>query len=95
MTESTTNASGPLGLDPQLVFQTLQATNAVVPAGAVETSSERVAMRERRSFSSSSSRSFSRLETLPRMPTMRCRRFALRVHARASSRKGSRHLAVM
>ncbi|MEH6462181.1 efflux RND transporter permease subunit [Chitinimonas sp. JJ19] len=41
-----------LGLDPQLVFQTLQATNAVVPAGAVETSSERVAMRVTGEFDS-------------------------------------------
>ncbi|GAB3259308.1 efflux RND transporter permease subunit [Chitinimonas naiadis] len=41
-----------LGIDPQLVFQTLQATNAVVPAGVVETGSERVALRVTGEFDS-------------------------------------------
>ncbi|QDQ26421.1 efflux RND transporter permease subunit [Chitinimonas arctica] len=41
-----------LGLDPQLVFQTLQATNAVVPAGTVESGSERVALRVTGEFDS-------------------------------------------
>ncbi|PHV09945.1 efflux RND transporter permease subunit [Chitinimonas sp. BJB300] len=34
-----------LGLDPALILQTLQATNAVVPGGVVQTSSERVTLR--------------------------------------------------
>ncbi|WP_269531273.1 efflux RND transporter permease subunit [Chitinimonas sp. BJYL2] len=41
-----------LGIDPQLVFQTLQATNAVVPAGVVETGTERVALRVTGEFDS-------------------------------------------
>lgn len=41
-----------LGLDPQLIHQTLQATNAVVPAGVVETGTERVALRVTGDFDS-------------------------------------------
>lgn len=41
-----------LGIDSQLVFQTLQATNAVVSAGVVETSTERVALRVTGEFDS-------------------------------------------
>ncbi|MGQ5524577.1 efflux RND transporter permease subunit [Chitinimonas sp. PSY-7] len=41
-----------LGLDPALVLQTLQATNAVVPGGVVQTSSERVALRVTGEFNS-------------------------------------------
>ncbi|MBV8466485.1 MAG: efflux RND transporter permease subunit, partial [Burkholderiales bacterium] len=41
-----------LGIDPQLVFQTLQATNAMLPAGTVETKSERIALRVTGEFNS-------------------------------------------
>lgn len=41
-----------LGLSPQLIYQTLQATNAMVPAGTVETGSERVALRVTGEFDS-------------------------------------------
>ncbi|MBV8657934.1 MAG: efflux RND transporter permease subunit [Burkholderiales bacterium] len=40
------------GINPQLIYQTLQATNAMVPAGTVETSSERVALRVTGEFNS-------------------------------------------
>ncbi|MBV1775585.1 efflux RND transporter permease subunit [Burkholderiaceae bacterium DAT-1] len=41
-----------LGIDPSLVYQTLQATNAMVPAGVVETGVERVALRVSGEFDS-------------------------------------------
>jgi multidrug efflux pump len=41
-----------LGIDPQVVLQTLQATNAMLPAGTVETKSERVALRVTGEFNS-------------------------------------------
>ncbi|MBV8467208.1 MAG: efflux RND transporter permease subunit [Burkholderiales bacterium] len=40
------------GINPQLIYQTLQATNAMMPAGTVETSSERVALRVTGEFNS-------------------------------------------
>ncbi|MDO9225793.1 MAG: efflux RND transporter permease subunit [Pseudomonadota bacterium] len=39
-----------LGLDPRLILQTLQAQNAMTPAGFVETSSDRIRMRVSGSF---------------------------------------------
>ena len=50
--ETETARLATLGVSPQLIYQTLQATNAMVPAGTVETGSERVALRVTGEFDS-------------------------------------------
>jgi len=50
--ETETAKLASLGLSPQLIYQTLQATNAMVAAGTVETGSERVALRVSGEFDS-------------------------------------------
>ncbi|MBV8656517.1 MAG: efflux RND transporter permease subunit [Burkholderiales bacterium] len=50
--ETSSTKLATLGLDPQVVFQTLQATNAMVPAGTVESGTERIALRVSGEFDS-------------------------------------------